>query len=131
HVPRKSRSSRASGAGLGAIMAPVPAPAGFFFSAVFAFSSAANAAKAQIVPITSSFFIKFSFATIRDDSSQYRLMASILFIHAHPDDAEILAGATVALLAQAGNGFTSGTMTPGDCRSTQHRTPDIPNLRRR
>ena len=39
----------------------------------------------------------------------------ILFIHAHPDDVEILAGGTVALLATQGHDITIATMTPGDC----------------
>jgi LmbE family N-acetylglucosaminyl deacetylase len=38
----------------------------------------------------------------------------IASIHAHPDDAEILAGGTLALLAQAGHEITIVTMTPGD-----------------
>lgn len=41
----------------------------------------------------------------------------ILCIHAHPDDAEILAGGTLALLANAGHRITIVTMTPGDCGS--------------
>jgi N-acetylglucosamine malate deacetylase 1 len=43
----------------------------------------------------------------------------ILCIHAHPDDAEILAGGTLALLARAGNQITIVTMTAGDCGSDQ------------
>ena len=50
-------------------------------------------------------------------------MARILSIHAHPDDAEILAGGTLALLAQAGHEITICTMTPGDCGSREY-TPD-------
>lgn len=38
----------------------------------------------------------------------------IASIHAHPDDAEILAGGTLALLAQQGHEITIVTMTPGD-----------------
>lgn len=38
----------------------------------------------------------------------------IASIHAHPDDAEILAGGTLALLAQQGHDITIVTMTPGD-----------------
>jgi LmbE family N-acetylglucosaminyl deacetylase len=57
-------------------------------------------------------------------------MASILFIHAHPDDAEILAGGTLALLAQAGNEITIVTMTPGDCGSTEYGPDEISNIRR-
>jgi LmbE family N-acetylglucosaminyl deacetylase len=58
-------------------------------------------------------------------------MASILFIHAHPDDAEILAGGTLALLAQAGNDVTIATMTPGDCGSDSHDPDEIATIRRR
>jgi LmbE family N-acetylglucosaminyl deacetylase len=39
---------------------------------------------------------------------------NILSIHAHPDDAEILAGGTLALLAKDGHEITIATMTPGD-----------------
>jgi LmbE family N-acetylglucosaminyl deacetylase len=44
-------------------------------------------------------------------------MGRILAIHAHPDDCEILAGGTLALLAQRGHEITIATMTPGDCGS--------------
>jgi LmbE family N-acetylglucosaminyl deacetylase len=44
-------------------------------------------------------------------------MARILAIHAHPDDLEILAGGTLALLAARGHKITMATMTPGDCGS--------------
>jgi N-acetylglucosamine malate deacetylase 1 len=43
----------------------------------------------------------------------------ILCIHAHPDDAEILAGGTLALLSNAGHQITIVTMTPGDCGSDE------------
>ncbi|MGI8960242.1 MAG: PIG-L deacetylase family protein [Bryobacteraceae bacterium] len=43
----------------------------------------------------------------------------ILCIHAHPDDAEILAGGTLALLANAGHKITIITMTAGDCGSDE------------
>jgi N-acetylglucosamine malate deacetylase 1 len=43
----------------------------------------------------------------------------ILCIHAHPDDAEILAGGTLALLANAGHQITIITMTAGDCGSDE------------
>jgi len=58
-------------------------------------------------------------------------MASLLFIHAHPDDAEILAGGTLALLAQAGNEITIVTMTPGDCGTTEYGPEEISAIRRR
>ena len=41
-------------------------------------------------------------------------MASILAIHAHPDDIEILAAGTLALLAAAGHRISIATVTGGD-----------------
>ncbi|HLJ15573.1 MAG TPA: PIG-L family deacetylase [Bryobacteraceae bacterium] len=55
----------------------------------------------------------------------------ILSIHAHPDDAEILAGGTLALLAQDRHEITIVTMTPGDCGSTEYGAEDIAEIRRR
>ncbi len=55
----------------------------------------------------------------------------ILSIHAHPDDAEILAGGTLALLAQAGHRVTIVTMTPGDCGSMEQGPEEIAAIRRR
>ena len=46
-------------------------------------------------------------------------MARVLAIHAHPDDIEILAGGTLALLAEAGHEITIATFTPGDCGSRE------------
>jgi LmbE family N-acetylglucosaminyl deacetylase len=54
----------------------------------------------------------------------------ILLIHAHPDDAEILAGGTLALLAERGHSVTIVTMTPGDCGSTEHSPERISEIRR-
>jgi LmbE family N-acetylglucosaminyl deacetylase len=54
----------------------------------------------------------------------------ILHIHAHPDDAEIFAGGTLALLAAKGHKITIVTMTPGDCGSHQHSAADIAAIRR-
>src|SRR5579872_4385310 len=54
----------------------------------------------------------------------------ILAIHAHPDDVEILAGGTLALLAAAGHAVTIVTMTPGDCGSMEHTSEEISTLRR-
>src|SRR5262249_36032265 len=48
----------------------------------------------------------------------WREMLRILAIHAHPDDCEILAGGTLALLAGMGHHITIATMTPGDCGSS-------------
>ncbi len=41
----------------------------------------------------------------------------VVCIHAHPDDAEILAGGTLALMAECGRQITIVTMTAGDCGS--------------
>jgi LmbE family N-acetylglucosaminyl deacetylase len=54
----------------------------------------------------------------------------ILAIHAHPDDVEILAGGTMALLAAAGHHLTVVTMTPGDCGSADIEPDDIAAIRR-
>ncbi len=54
----------------------------------------------------------------------------ILSIHAHPDDAEILAGGTLALLASKGHHITIVTMTPGDCGSAEHNAGEIAAIRR-
>jgi LmbE family N-acetylglucosaminyl deacetylase len=58
-------------------------------------------------------------------------MATILSIHAHPDDAEILAGGTLALLADLGHQITIATFTPGDCGSKQLGPEEIASVRRR
>ena len=58
-------------------------------------------------------------------------MATILAIHAHPDDAEILAGGTMALLADLGHQITIATFTPGDCGSKQLGPEEIAAVRRR
>lgn len=55
----------------------------------------------------------------------------ILSIHAHPDDAEILAGGTLALLAKAGHRVTIATMTAGDCGSAEHWPEEIAAIRTR
>ncbi len=54
----------------------------------------------------------------------------ILSIHAHPDDAEILAGGTLALLAAKGHSIVMASMTPGDCGSTEHPPDEIARIRR-
>jgi LmbE family N-acetylglucosaminyl deacetylase len=54
----------------------------------------------------------------------------ILSIHAHPDDAEILAGGTLALLAQRGHEVTIVTMTPGDKGSKTLSPEEIADVRR-
>ncbi len=53
----------------------------------------------------------------------------ILSIHAHPDDAEILAGGTLTLLAEAGHQVTIVTMTPGDCGSMEFGPDEISVMR--
>ena len=54
----------------------------------------------------------------------------ILSIHAHPDDAEILAGGTLNLLAAKGHKITLVTMTPGDCGSAELPAEEISVVRR-
>lgn len=54
----------------------------------------------------------------------------ILAIHAHPDDVEILAGGTMALLARSGHDLTIVTMTPGDCGSAELGPDAIAEIRR-
>lgn len=57
-------------------------------------------------------------------------MARILAIHAHPDDIEILAGGTMALLAERGHEITFATMTPGDCGSAEFDSRTLAAMRR-
>lgn len=54
----------------------------------------------------------------------------ILSIHAHPDDAEILAGGTLALLTERGHHVTIVTMTPGDKGSNTLSPDEISAVRR-
>jgi len=58
-------------------------------------------------------------------------MPHILAIHAHPDDVEILAGGTLALLADKGHSITIATFTPGDCGSHDQGSEEIAAVRRR
>jgi len=58
-------------------------------------------------------------------------MANVLAIHAHPDDVEILAGGTLALLADGGHNITIATLTPGDCGSQDLGPEEIAAVRRR
>lgn len=55
----------------------------------------------------------------------------ILSIHAHPDDAEILAGGTLSLLSARGHKITIVTMTPGDCGSNELPADEIATVRRK
>lgn len=57
-------------------------------------------------------------------------MARILCIHAHPDDAEILVGGTLALLSGLGHAVVMVSMTPGDCGSAEVDAETIAALRR-
>jgi N-acetylglucosamine malate deacetylase 1 len=54
----------------------------------------------------------------------------ILAIHAHPDDLEILAGGTLALLARTEISLTLCSMTPGDCGSAEMGPAEIATVRR-
>ncbi|MDX2153378.1 MAG: PIG-L family deacetylase [Bryobacteraceae bacterium] len=54
----------------------------------------------------------------------------ILALHSHPDDIEILAGGTVALLARAGHHVTMATMTCGDCGSREYGPEELSAIRR-
>jgi LmbE family N-acetylglucosaminyl deacetylase len=54
----------------------------------------------------------------------------IACIHAHPDDAEILAGGTLALLSKLGHAISIVTMTAGDCGSATHGPEEIAAIRR-
>jgi N-acetylglucosamine malate deacetylase 1 len=56
---------------------------------------------------------------------------NILAIHAHPDDLEILAGGTLALLSQLGHSITMATMTAGDLGSSDRSTKETAALRKR
>lgn len=53
----------------------------------------------------------------------------ILCIHAHPDDAELLAGGTLALLAGLGHQIIIATMTAGDCGSAEFTADEISAIR--
>jgi LmbE family N-acetylglucosaminyl deacetylase len=57
-------------------------------------------------------------------------MARIVCIHAHPDDAEILAGGTLALLRGMGHAVVIVSMTPGDCGSSTQAAKEIARIRR-
>lgn len=55
----------------------------------------------------------------------------VLCIHAHPDDAEILAGGTLALLSWLGHSIVIVSMTPGDCGSTETGPEETAAIRRK
>ena len=54
----------------------------------------------------------------------------IVSIHAHPDDAEILAGGTLALLSSLGHEIVIVTLSAGDCGSTVHGPDEIASIRK-
>ena len=54
----------------------------------------------------------------------------IASIHAHPDDAEILAGGTLALLSGLGHEIAIVTLSAGDCGSTIHSAEEIAAIRK-
>lgn len=54
----------------------------------------------------------------------------IVCIHAHPDDAEILAGGTLALLSALGHNITIVTLSAGDCGSAVHGPDEIAAIRK-
>jgi N-acetylglucosamine malate deacetylase 1 len=54
----------------------------------------------------------------------------IVSIHAHPDDAEILAGGTLALLSGLGHDIVIVTLSAGDCGSTAYGPDEIAVMRR-
>jgi LmbE family N-acetylglucosaminyl deacetylase len=54
----------------------------------------------------------------------------IVCIHAHPDDAEILAGGTLALLGALGHEITIVTLSAGDCGSAVHSAEEIAAIRK-
>lgn len=54
----------------------------------------------------------------------------IVCIHAHPDDAEILAGGTLALLAGLGHDISIVTLSAGDCGSMVHSAEELAAIRK-
>lgn len=57
-------------------------------------------------------------------------MKRILFLHAHPDDAEFLATGTLSLLRRSGHEVIIATMTAGDCGSVQYGAEEISRIRK-
>jgi N-acetylglucosamine malate deacetylase 1 len=58
-------------------------------------------------------------------------MAAILAVHAHPDDIEILAAGSLALLADAGHRISIVTATAGEGGSTEHPPAEVARIRQR
>ena len=69
---------------------------------------------------------------MKNEDGQVRGSAAknVLVIHAHPDDIEMLAGGTMARLAERGHKLTFVTMTAGDCGSRDHGPEEIAAIRR-
>src|SRR5258707_15491071 len=57
-------------------------------------------------------------------------MATILAIHAHPDDIEHLAAGTLALLAARGHAIRIATLTAGECGSAQTDLAETARIRK-
>lgn len=57
-------------------------------------------------------------------------MATILALHAHPDDIETLGAGTLALLASLGHTIRIVTATAGDCGSTEHSLEETARIRK-
>lgn len=58
-------------------------------------------------------------------------MASILAVHAHPDDIETLGAGTLAVLAGLGHRITIATVTAGDCGSRTFSPEELGVIRRK
>jgi LmbE family N-acetylglucosaminyl deacetylase len=54
----------------------------------------------------------------------------ILALHAHPDDIEMLAAGSLALLSRDGHSVTIATATAGDCGSAEHSPEETGRIRR-
>ena len=57
-------------------------------------------------------------------------MATILAVHAHPDDIEHLAAGTLALLAARGHAIRIATLTAGECGSTDTDLSETARIRK-
>ncbi len=55
---------------------------------------------------------------------------TVLAIHAHPDDLEILAGGTLAHLSALGHRLIIATLSPGDCGTNEYAAEEIAAIRR-
>ena len=57
-------------------------------------------------------------------------MSAVLAIHAHPDDIEILAAGTLALLAAESHRIAIVTLTAGDCGSAEYAPDETARIRK-